>query len=67
MLDTADVIEVLNDWNFWNNPLPDTFDRLSYDNKISKFLNNDEVVVISGVRRSGKSTLMINPISANTG
>jgi len=58
-LDKLELLEILNDWNYWNRELPDTKYREIYDDKISKFLKNDEVVVIKGIRRSGKSTLMI--------
>ena len=58
----SEILEILNDWNYWNKELPTTTARIFYDDKISKFLSNDEVVVIKGIRRSGKSTLMINQI-----
>jgi len=61
-LDKTEVLEILNDWNYWNKKLPDTKERPFYDNRISAFINNDEVLVIKGIRRSGKSTLMINQI-----
>jgi predicted AAA+ superfamily ATPase len=61
-LDKSEIIAILNDWNYWNFPLPETKERASYDSKISSYLEYDEVVVIKGIRRSGKSTLMINQI-----
>jgi len=61
-LKNSEILEILNDWNYWNKELPTTTARIFYDDKISKFLSNDEVVVIKGIRRSGKSTLMINQI-----
>jgi len=61
-LDKTEIIEILNDWNYWNKPLPNTKERPLYDEKISSFMQYDEVVVIKGIRRSGKSTLMINQI-----
>ena len=61
-MDKTEIIEILNDWNYWNKPLPNTKERPLYDEKISSFMQYDEVVVIKGIRRSGKSTLMINQI-----
>ena len=56
------IFEILNDWNFWFKPLPDTFVRKSYEDEIAKKSLSGEVIVIKGVRRSGKSTLLINEI-----
>jgi len=61
-LDKSEILEILNDWNYWNKDLPTTKERPYYDNKISSFIKNDEVLVIKGIRRSGKSTLMLNQI-----
>ena len=56
------MIEILNEWNYWNKELPHTYARALYDEKIDTFLSYNEVVVIKGIRRSGKSTLMLNSI-----
>ena len=61
-MDKTKILEILNDWNYWNRDIPKTKPRVYYDEKISSFLNSDEVVVIKGIRRSGKSTLMINQV-----
>ena len=61
-MENSEILEILNDWNYWNKELPITYSREFYDKKITSFLKNDEVVVIKGIRRSGKSTLMINQI-----
>ena len=61
-MEKSEIIEILNEWNYWDRELPSTVRRDFYDTKISKFMTKDEVVVIKGVRRSGKSTLMINQI-----
>lgn len=62
LLDKSEIIEILNDWNYWNRELPLTEKRAVYDDKIASFLAYDEVIVIKGIRRSGKSTLMLNQI-----
>ena len=56
------IFEILNDWNFWFKPLPQTFSRKAYENEIARKSVAREVIVIKGVRRSGKSTLLINEI-----
>lgn len=56
------IFEILNDWNFWFKPLPKTFARRSYEQEIAQKSTVGEVIVIKGVRRSGKSTLLINEI-----
>jgi len=64
MLEKTKIIEILNDWNYWDKDILNTVSREIYDNKIEKYLNKDEIVVIKGVRRCGKSTLMLNQIKS---
>jgi predicted AAA+ superfamily ATPase len=61
-LDKTEILKILDDWNFWTKELPNTFAREIYENKISSLIAYDEILVIKGIRRSGKSTLMINQI-----
>ena len=61
-MEKSEIIEILNEWNYWDREVPPTVKRDLYDHKIAKFITKDEVVVIKGVRRSGKSTLMLNQI-----
>jgi len=61
-MDKLEIIEILNEWNYWDREVPSTVKRDVYDHKIAKFIKKDEVVVITGVRRCGKSTLMLNQI-----
>ena len=56
------IFEILNDWNYWFKPIPKTFARESYEEEIARKSVAKEVIVIKGVRRSGKSTLLINEI-----
>ena len=60
MLSKNQLFEILLDWNYWNREFPPTTKRKLYEIQISKLSQNDEVVVIKGVRRCGKSTLLIN-------
>ena len=61
-MDKTEILEILNDWNFWSKELLTTFTRKIYEDKISSLIEYDEILVIKGIRRSGKSTLMINQI-----
>lgn len=61
-MEKLEVLEVLNDWNYWNKDLPKSFSRDFYDKRISSFIKNDEIVVLKGIRRCGKSTLLLNQI-----
>lgn len=61
-MDKSEIIAVLNDWNYWNREITGVKNRPFYDKKIAKFINKDEIVVIKGIRRCGKSTLMLNQI-----
>jgi len=61
-LDKTEILEILNDWNYWNRALPQTHARPLYGDKLDLWMQTDEVVVVKGIRRGGKSTLMINRI-----
>ena len=52
------IIEVLNNWNFWNKDIDVGIFRYGYVHKLLSFINTDKIISIVGVRRSGKSTLM---------
>jgi len=56
------IIEVLNEWNYWNKPLPNTISRRIYESEIEKKYKTEEIIFLKGVRRSGKSTILINHI-----
>ena len=60
MLTKNQLFEILLDWNYWNREFPKTTPRKSYEDKIAKLSQTDEVIVVKGVRRCGKSTLLIN-------
>ena len=56
------IIEILNEWNFWDKKQNIGIIRPRYLNKLKNYLKTDEVVAISGIRRSGKSTIMLQLI-----
>lgn len=55
MINETLLKEILNDWSFWNKPITKSIARkISLPNQ----LNNDIALIIQGVRRCGKSTLL---------
>ena len=57
------IIETLLLWNFWEKEIDTGIKREGYLKEIEKYLGTDEVVVITGVRRSGKSTILLQALS----
>lgn len=60
MLSKEEIFEILTDWNYWDGPLPETVSRGGYEKEIARKAATGEILVLKGVRRSGKSTLLIN-------
>lgn len=60
MLSKEEIFEVLTTWNYWNRPMPETIRRPAYEMQIVRKVKAGEVLILKGVRRSGKSTLLIN-------
>lgn len=52
------IIEILSSWNFWRRDQETGIIRDTYLNKLDRLTKTDQIVAITGVRRSGKSTLM---------
>ena len=52
------IIEVLNKWNFWNKNFDVGVQRNSYLENLKKLVKTGQIVAVTGVRRSGKSTLL---------
>jgi len=62
MIQKSDIIEVLNDWNCWNHDFPDTYPRKKYEHNIIEMGLSGEITILKGVRRCGKSTILMNII-----
>ncbi len=58
-MNTSDIITILNDWNFWRKAPFTGIPRPDYLKKMHRFAGTGQIVVVSGVRRSGKSTLLL--------
>lgn len=57
-MDKNEIISILDDWNFWKKELQVGIMRTYYLNKLKKFLSTNQIIVITGARRSGKSFIM---------
>lgn len=60
MLSKEEIFEALAEWNYWDRPLPETVARQDYEAEITRKATSGEILILKGVRRSGKSTLLIN-------
>lgn len=54
-----EILKVLLDWNFWEKEAKTGIRRVGYTDFIYPFLKTNQAVSISGIRRSGKSTIMV--------
>ncbi|MBI5392333.1 ATP-binding protein [Candidatus Woesearchaeota archaeon] len=59
------IIELLQSWNFWNTEINTGIIRESYSERIEKYVKTEQIIVITGIRRSGKSTIMKQFIKQN--
>lgn len=57
-MDKSEILAILEDWNFWRKELDTGVGRPFYLQKLEKFFPTEQVIVITGARRSGKSFLM---------
>lgn len=57
-MDKNEILTILEDWNFWRKELDTGVERPFYLQKLEKFFPTEQVVTITGARRSGKSFLM---------
>ncbi|MBI5206758.1 MAG: ATP-binding protein [Candidatus Firestonebacteria bacterium] len=58
-MNSEQIIKALLLWNFWEKDIDTGIPRSEYLNSINRYLTTDEIIVLSGVRRSGKSTILL--------
>jgi predicted AAA+ superfamily ATPase len=63
-MEKAKMIEVLTDWNFWKGIRETGILRQHYLDQMKRLLATGQIVTIVGVRRAGKSTLMLQYMKA---
>lgn len=61
-MNISEIMSVLEKWNFWSQRIDTGFKRPFYSEKLSKLLRMSEIVALTGIRRSGKSTLILQLI-----
>jgi len=57
-VDAATIIEVLKKWNLWEKSIDAGIKRQKYIEKIYPYLERKEIIVLKGIRRAGKSTIV---------
>jgi predicted AAA+ superfamily ATPase len=62
-MDKEEIIGSLLLWNFWEKEIAPGIPRRGYWERIKKFLSTDEVVALTGVRRCGKSTILLQALA----
>ncbi|NQU18683.1 ATP-binding protein [bacterium] len=62
-MDKDEIIGTLLLWNFWEKDISTGIPRQGYLERIKKFLSTDEIVTLTGVRRSGKSTILLQVLA----
>ncbi len=58
-MEREEVLRILLDWNYWGDYKDESIERRGYINELNRLLKTGEIAVIKGVRRAGKSTLML--------
>ena len=61
-MDKKEILAILEDWNFWSKPFRENFSRKTYEDEVVHKASTNEIVFLKGVRRSGKSTILLNHI-----
>ena len=61
-MDKKEILAILQDWNFWSKPFNNNFIRTQYEAEVDHKSAANEILFLQGVRRSGKSTILINHI-----
>ena len=57
-MDKNQFLRILADWNFWETELDTGIERPGYLSRFESLLKTNQVTVVTGARRSGKSYLM---------
>jgi hypothetical protein len=57
-MDKFEILTILEDWNFWKKEINTGVIRNLYLEKLKKNITTDQIITITGARRSGKSFIM---------
>jgi len=61
-MERREILAILEDWNYWSKPFRESFVRSKYEDEVAHKASTDEIIFLKGVRRSGKSTILLNYI-----
>ncbi len=61
-MEKQEILAILEDWNYWSKPFRESFVRSKYEDEVAHKASTDEIIFLKGVRRSGKSTILLNYI-----
>src|SRR3972149_1712824 len=53
-----EIIQILDDWNFWNRDQKTGVSRPIYISRLEALFSSNQVITITGPRRAGKSFIM---------
>jgi predicted AAA+ superfamily ATPase len=53
-----EILEILEEWNFWKKEIETGIIRSNYLKKMKNFLQSNMIIALIGVRRAGKSFIM---------
>ncbi|QKR00184.1 ATP-binding protein [Metallosphaera tengchongensis] len=56
-MDDAELLSMMTEWNFWGGKIDVGIERERYINNVLRLLKAINIVALSGIRRSGKSTI----------
>lgn len=59
IMERDEVLRILLDWNYWGDYKDEGIERRGYIKELNRLLKTGEIAIIKGVRRAGKSTLML--------
>lgn len=57
-MDKNEIINILQDWNFWKKEQPTGITRKVYLSTLGNFIGTNQIVTVTGPRRAGKSYIM---------
>ena len=60
------LLEILSDYNYWGNFKKKFFAREVYQKKLEKDLITEVIIIITGIRRAGKSSLILKHLDASS-
>lgn len=58
-MEKSEILDALNDWNFWKKDIYTGIRREGLLRRIIELSRTNEIVVVKGIRRSGKSTVLL--------